>query len=99
MPDRTCASVLSVIWHLQSNWRERTSAQSTICFVVNGQVHVQAVNEQNASQLPILLATKLLPEMEAQEAQLLARHAADAGHLDLGDQISRVDVSATYSSC
>lgn len=55
---------------------------------------VQAVNETNAPQLPVLLATKLLPEMEAQHLHLQARHAADAGHLNLIDQIARTDVSS-----
>ena len=50
------------------------------------------MNESNAPQLPVLLATKLLPAMEAQEATLLARHAADAGHLHLADQLARVEV-------
>lgn len=52
------------------------------------------MNESNAAHLPVLLATKLLPEMEAQEAALAARHAADASHLSLSDQMMRIEVCA-----
>lgn len=59
-------------------------------------VFPKAVNETNAPQLPVLLATKLLPEMEAQHLHLQARHAADAGHLNLIDQIARTDMQASH---
>ncbi|KAK9799736.1 hypothetical protein WJX73_006461 [Symbiochloris irregularis] len=58
-------------------------------------VFPKAVNESNAAQLPVLLATKLLPDMDADEAALLARHAADAGHLPVSNQLGRVDALTT----
>lgn len=48
-------------------------------------VHPKSVNQQNAAILPIMLATKSLPEMDADAAQML-QHAADAqlaGNLEL----------------
>ena len=53
---------------------------------------LQAVNEQNAARLPLMLATKLLPAMEAEEAQMLAAHRAAAHSKDLGTQIAELTV-------
>ena len=57
------------------------------------QVHPRAVNAANAAALPIMLATRALPEMEAEQAALLARHRAAAGALPLGAQYEAIGVS------
>ena len=53
----------------------------------------QAVNAANARTLPIMLATKALPEMEADERELLRRQAATAQGTPLGTQYEKLGVS------
>ena len=53
----------------------------------------QAVNEQNAARLPLMMATKLLPDMEAMEAHMLQAQRAAAQGQDLGTQIADLTVS------
>ncbi|KAK9835347.1 hypothetical protein WJX81_004050 [Elliptochloris bilobata] len=54
--------------------------------------HPRAVNAGNAATLPIMLATRALPEMEAKQAALLAAHRAAAGALPLGAQYEATGV-------
>lgn len=61
-------------------------------------MHPRAVNAANAAALPIMLATRALPEMEAEQAALLARHRAAAGALPLGAQYEAIGVSLAYAS-
>ena len=58
-----------------------------------GRHGMQAVNEHNAARLPLLLSTKLLPGMEAEEAQMLQAHAAAFKGQELAVQISELTVS------
>lgn len=69
-----------------------TPPQTQTARSVGEAVLVQAVNETNAAELPVLLATRLLPDMDAEESALLERHSADAGHLPISNQLGRVDV-------
>ena len=62
------------------------------------QVHPRAVNAAIAAALPIMLATRALPEAEAEQAALLARHRAAAGALPLGAQYEAIGVSLVYAS-
>lgn len=52
----------------------------------------QAVNAANAAQLPLLLATRALPEMEAQDRALLGAHRAAAGQQPVGAQYEALGV-------
>jgi len=52
------------------------------------------VNAANAAALPVMLATRALPEMEAEQAALLARHRAAAGTAPLGAQYEAIGVRA-----
>ena len=54
----------------------------------------QAVNAANAQQLPIMLATKALPEMEGEEAGLLWAHRDAAGDAPIGAQYEQLGVCA-----
>ena len=58
------------------------------------QAHPCAVNAANAAALPVMLATRALPEMEAEQAALLARHRAAAGTAPLGAQYEAIGVRA-----
>ena len=58
-------------------------------------IHMQAVNEHNAARLPLLLSTKLLPDMEAAEAHSLQAHAAASRGQELAAQISELTVCPT----
>ncbi|KAK9805476.1 hypothetical protein WJX72_000336 [[Myrmecia] bisecta] len=49
-------------------------------------VFPKSVNQQNATILPIMLASKALPEMEAEEAELLAGHHAAMGSMRVEEQ-------------
>ena len=49
----------------------------------------------NAAALPIMLATRALPEMEDEQAALLAAHRAAAGSLPLGAQYEATGVRTT----
>ena len=55
---------------------------------------VQAVNAANAQLLPIMLATKSLPEMEAEQTQLLSRQQQQMGSQPLGSQFEKLGVSS-----
>ena len=59
------------------------------------QAHPRAVSAANAAALPIMLATRALPEMEAEQAALLAAHRAAAGALPLGTQYEATGVRTT----
>lgn len=50
------------------------------------------MNAANAGQLPILLASKALPEMEAEDARLLGAHAARSGAQPVGAQYEQLGV-------
>ncbi len=52
------------------------------------------MNAANAAALPVMLATRALPEMEAEQADLLARHRAAAGTAPLGAQYEAIGVRA-----
>ncbi len=54
---------------------------------------VQAVNAANARTLPIMLATKALPEMETEERELLRRQSQAAAGTPLGAQYEKLGVS------
>ncbi|CAL8464768.1 g4303 [Coccomyxa elongata] len=53
-------------------------------------VQPKAVNAANARTLPIMLATKALPEMEAEERELLRRQASAAQGTPLGAQYEKL---------
>ena len=55
----------------------------------------QAVNAANAPQLPLMLATKALPEMEAEDAGLLWAHRDAAGNAPVGAQYEQLGVRIT----
>ena len=59
------------------------------------QAHPRAVIAANAAALPIMLATRPLPEMEAEQAALLAAHRTAAGALPLGVQYEATGVRTT----
>lgn len=52
------------------------------------------MNAANARTLPIMLATKALPEMEAEERELLRRQASVAQGMPLGAQYEKLGVSS-----
>ncbi len=54
---------------------------------------LQVVDPDTARVLPIMLATKLLPEMEAREAAALALHREAAGGASAEAQYDRLSVS------
>ena len=56
------------------------------------QAYPRAVSASNAAALPIMLATRALPEMEAEQAALLAAHRAAAGAAPLGAQYEATGV-------
>jgi hypothetical protein len=58
----------------------------------------QAVNAANAGRLPILLASKALPEMEAEDAGLLWAHRDAAGGAPVGEQYEALGVRARGES-
>ena len=60
---------------------------------------LQAVNAANASRLPILLATKALPEMEAEDAGLLWAHRDAAGGAPVGEQYEALGVRLIRPCC
>ena len=68
-------------WHLEARGKGQ------------GLYVMQAVNEHNAARLPLLLSTKLLPGMEAEEEQMLQAHAAAFKGQELAVQISELTVS------
>ena len=53
---------------------------------------LQAVNEHNAARLPLLLSTKLLPDMDAAAAQMLQAHQAASKDKELAMQVSELTV-------
>ncbi|EIE22894.1 hypothetical protein COCSUDRAFT_53690 [Coccomyxa subellipsoidea C-169] len=53
-------------------------------------VHPKAVNAANARTLPIMLATKALPEMETEERELLRRQSQAAAGTPLGAQYEKL---------
>ncbi|GAB4823927.1 hypothetical protein N2152v2_010973 [Parachlorella kessleri] len=53
-------------------------------------VHPRSVNQSNAALLPIMLATKLLPEMEEEEAALLEGQRHQLGDMDIAGQLLAV---------
>lgn len=50
------------------------------------------MNQSSAAMLPIMLATKALPEMEAERAELLAAHVAFSGAKPIPDQFQMLTV-------
>lgn len=58
---------------------------------------MQAVNAANARTLPIMLATKALPEMEAEERQLLRRQSQASAGAPLGAQYEKLGVSSDFT--
>lgn len=59
---------------------------------------LQVVDPDTARVLPIMLATKLLPEMEAREAAALASHREAAGGASAEAQYDSLSVSRCNAS-
>ena len=57
---------------------------------------LQAVNEHNAARLPLLLSTKLLPDMDAAAAQMLQAHQAASKDKELAVQVSELTVRPAH---
>ena len=60
---------------------------------------LQSVNQQNAAVLPIMLSTKLLPEMEEREAAMLQEHKEKVGSMKENDQYEMLLVSLAAACC
>jgi hypothetical protein len=55
-------------------------------------MRAQAVNQENAAILPIMLATKVLPEMEVEQAALLEKYTEPNAGVPLGLQYQELSV-------
>jgi hypothetical protein len=60
---------------------------------------LKSVNQHNAPILPIVLATKLLPEMEEERAELLERHRLAAGPIEVEQDYEQLTVRIAWQSC
>lgn len=56
----------------------------------------QAVNQENAPLLPIMLASKELPEMEEEEASLLEKHRQASFGVPVGSQYEHLSVRPRF---
>ncbi|KAK9841308.1 hypothetical protein WJX74_003594 [Apatococcus lobatus] len=56
-------------------------------------VHPKSVNQSNAPMLPIMMATKALPEMEAEWQQVEDEHQANMGAMSVSDRMQELEAA------